>query len=61
MNLSHYPAGWENLVWYDPWAHEWFEIKEGWPRRWKNIFFTLKDADKAAEHPIEVICDAFYD
>ncbi len=41
MTAYHYPCGWTNAVWCDPWAHEWFAVKDDWPRRMRSVLRLL--------------------
>ncbi len=58
---AFYPAGWENAVWCDPWAQEWFEIKEGWLHRVDNVLRMLPNVEEAKEDALLLRCDAYYD
>lgn len=58
---SHYPAGWDNAVWCDPWAEVCFGVREGWPHRVKSILALLDDWQRARRRAMTISCDAYYD
>ncbi len=61
ISLSHCPVEWMNAVWCDPWAHQWFEIKDGWPRHLNNIACLLPDREGIKGSGIQIVCRYYYD
>ena len=59
--LAHCPAGWINAVWCDPWAHEWFQVRDGWKRRVRNIARMLPDHEEAMTAGLVIECIAYHD
>ena len=61
LSADHHPSGWTNAVWCDPWAHEWFDIKEGWPRRLHDIVRMLPSGEIVWKLGIRMTCEVYYD
>jgi len=61
LSFNHYPLGWENAVWCDPWAKDCFQVTAGWPDRVKRIMHMLPNAEEAMASPINLTCEMYFD